>query len=68
LILPEGFKLIEGSLKTSLRDSQSKYAISWKLKAPSSEGDFPFKIQSSKNFKEEIEIRIRKAVLGGVFG
>jgi hypothetical protein len=68
LILPEGFKLIEGSLKTSLRDSQSKYAISWKLKAPSSEGDFPFKIQSSKNFKEEIEIRIRKAILGGVFG
>jgi hypothetical protein len=68
LILPEGFKLIEGSLRTSLRDSQSKYAISWKLKAPSSEGDFSFKIQSSKNFKEEIVIRIRKAILGGVFG
>ena len=68
LILPEGVKLIEGSLKTSLRDSQSKYAISWKLKAPSSEGDFSFKIKSSKNFKEEIEIRIRKAILGGVFG
>jgi hypothetical protein len=68
LTIPEGFKLIEGSVKTSLRDSQSKYAISWKLKAPSSEGDFPFKIQSSKNFKEEIEIRIRKAILGGVFG
>lgn len=68
LILPEGFKLIEGSVKTSLRDSQSKYAISWKLKAPSSEGNFSFKIQSSKSFKEELEIRIRKAVLGGVFG
>lgn len=68
LILPEGFKLIEGSVKTSLRDSQSKYAISWKLKSPSSEGNFSFKIQSSKSFKEELEIRIRKAVLGGVFG
>lgn len=68
LIIPEGFKLLDGSLKTSLRDSQSKYAISWKLKAPSSEGDFSFKIQSSKNFKEELEIRIRKAILGGVFG
>jgi len=68
LIIPEGFKLLNGSIKTPLRDSQSKYAISWKLKAPSFEGDFTFKIQSSKNFKEELELRIRKAILGGVFG
>lgn len=68
LVVPEGFKLIEGTLNTPLRDSQSKYSISWKLKAPSTEGDFTFKIQSSKKFKEELEIRIRKPILGGVFG
>ncbi len=68
LKLPLGFKLLDGQEKTPLRTSQSKYAISWKLKAPPSEGESLFKIESSKGFKEQLSIQIKKPPVGGIFG
>lgn len=68
LALPPGFTLIDGKVETPLRDSTSKQAITWKVKAPTKETDGLFSATTTRKIKQSLNIRIRKVTAGGIFG